>query len=141
MTTNRREFIRALAAVAGTVAGGCACPFRGCGGPRLAAQLYSIHKIFWAEPEWCLSELKSAGYEGVEFAGYGGHTAKEIRKYLSDSGMLGIPRCLWTEANLSTSNSMHFLKQFLALHMDDDADFLSDPVQVLAYFRKLFIMC
>ena len=40
-----------------------------------------------------------------------------------------------------TSNSMHFLKQFLALHMDDDADFLSDPVQVLAYFRKLFIMC
>ena len=25
--------------------------------------------------------------------------------------------------------------------MDDDADFLSDPVQVLAYFRKLFIMC
>ena len=76
--------------MAGTVAGGCACPFRGCGGPRLAAQLYSIHKIFWTKPEWCLAELSAAGYEGVEFAGYGGHTAKEIRKYLSDSGMLGM---------------------------------------------------
>ena len=58
--------------------------------PRLAAQLYSIHKIFWVKPEWCLAELRAAGYEGVEFAGYGGHTAKEIRKYLSDSGMVGM---------------------------------------------------
>ena len=90
MTTNRREFLRGLAVVAGAAAGGCACPFCGCGRPKFAAQLYSIHKIFWSKPELCLAELKAAGYEGVEFAGYGGHKAKEIRKYLSDSGMLGM---------------------------------------------------
>ena len=90
MTTNRRDFLRGMAAMAGTAAGGCTCPFAGCDRPRLAAQLYSIHEIFWNKPEWCLAELRSAGYEGVEFAGYGGHTAKEIRKYLSDSGMVGM---------------------------------------------------
>ena len=90
MATNRREFLRGLAAMAGVAAGGCACPIGRCDRPRLAAQLYSIHKIFWKKPEWCLAELRSAGYEGVEFAGYGGHTANEIRKYLSDSGMVGM---------------------------------------------------
>jgi len=90
MTTNRREFLRGMAAIAGVAAGGCACPFGGYGRPRLATQLYSIHKIFWKNPERCLAELRAAGYEGVEFAGYGGHTANEIRKYLSDSGMVGM---------------------------------------------------
>ena len=71
------------------VATGCRCPL--CGAkPKVAAQLYSIHKIFWKKPEWCLEGLKAAGYDGVEFAGYGGHTAKEIRKYLADAGMLGM---------------------------------------------------
>ena len=90
MIANRRDFLRGMVAMAGVATGGCACPFRGCGRPRLAAQLYSIHKIFWEKPEWCLAELGAAGYGGVEFAGYGGHTAKEIRKYLSDSGMVGM---------------------------------------------------
>ena len=90
MTTSRRDFLRGFAAAAGVVAGGCRCPFCGKGRPKLAAQLYSIHKIFWKKPEWCLDGLRAAGYEGVEFAGYGGHTAKEIRKYLADSGMLGM---------------------------------------------------
>jgi len=90
MTVNRRDFLRGLAAMAGATAGGCAGPFGGCDRPRLAAQLYSIHKIFWNKPEWCLAELKAAGYEGVEFAGYGGHSANEIRKCLSDSGMVGM---------------------------------------------------
>ena len=91
MNQGRRVFLRAfggLAAVA--AAGGCSCPLCGRTRPRLAVQLYSIHKIFWKKPEWCLEGLKAAGYDGVEFAGYGGHTAKEIRKYLSDAGMSGM---------------------------------------------------
>lgn len=90
MTTNRREFLRGMAAMAGAAMAGCVRPFGRCGRPKLAAQLYSIHKIFWKKPELCLAELKAAGYEGVEFAGYGGHTAKEIRKYLSDAEMAGM---------------------------------------------------
>ena len=30
--------------------------------PQIAAQLYSIHKIFWKEPERCLAQLKAGGY-------------------------------------------------------------------------------
>ena len=86
---NREEFLKALGLTAVFAAAGCKCPF--CGGrPRVAAQLYSIHRIFWTKPERCLEGLKAAGYDGVEFAGYGGHTAKEIARYLSDAGMRGM---------------------------------------------------
>ena len=89
MTTSRREFLQVFGASAAFAAAGCRCPF--CGGkPRIAAQLYSIHKIFWKKPEWCLEGLRNAGFDGVEFAGYGGHTAKDIRKYLADAGMSGM---------------------------------------------------
>ena len=91
MNTSRRDFLAAMGGLATAMAlDGCRCPFCACGRPKLAAQLYSIHKIFWKKPEWCLEGLRAAGYEGVEFDGYGGHTAKEIRKYLADSGMLGM---------------------------------------------------
>ena len=91
MRTNRREFLKGLGGLAAVSAlGGCRCPFCGCGRPSYAAQLYSIHKIFWAKPEWCLEGLKAAGYDGVEFAGYGGHTAKEIRTYLAAAGLRGM---------------------------------------------------
>ena len=87
----RREFIEAFASAVGFAAvGGCAGPLFGPGRPLLAAQLYSIHKIFWRKPEWCLAGLKAAGYDGVEFAGYEKHTAKEIRGLLADAGMRGM---------------------------------------------------
>lgn len=87
----RREFIEAFASAVGFAAvGGCAGSLIGPGRPLLAAQLYSIHKIFWRKPEWCLAGLKAAGYDGVEFAGYEKHTAKEIRGLLADAGMRGM---------------------------------------------------
>ena len=91
MRMNRREFLRGLGGLAAASAlGGCRCPFCGCGRPSYAAQLYSIYKIFWQKPEWCLAGLKAAGYDGVEFAGYENHSAKEIRKYLADAGLRGM---------------------------------------------------
>lgn len=87
---NRREFLKLFGASAGLAAAGCRCPFCACGRPKVAAQLYSIHKIFWKKPEWCLAGLKEAGFDGVEFAGYGGHSAGVIRKYLADAGMIGM---------------------------------------------------
>lgn len=90
MNATRRTFLRGLAGVGAAGVAGCCCPFC-CGGkPKVAAQLYSIHKIFWQKPEWCLEGLKKAGYDGVEFAGYANHTAKELRKYLADAGLLGM---------------------------------------------------
>ena len=91
MNLERRQFIEMFVAATGFAAlGGCTSPFHGCGRPRFAAQLYSIHEIFWRKPEWCLAGLKEAGYDGVEFAGYGGHAAKEIRTYLDNAGLRGM---------------------------------------------------
>ena len=91
LNLNRREFLKGVGVVTALSAfGGCASAFCGRCRPQLAAQLYSIHKIFWKRPEWCLAGLKDAGYAGVEFAGYGGYTAKEIRKYLAEAGIVGM---------------------------------------------------
>ena len=91
METNRRDFLKGLGELAAASAlGGCRCPFGSCSRPSYAAQLYSIHKIFWQKPEWCLAGLRAAGYDGVEFAGYENHSAKEIRKYLADAGLRGM---------------------------------------------------
>jgi len=90
MNFDRRGFLKALGASAAFAAAGCKCPFCGCGKPRLAAQLYSIHKIFWQKPEWCLDGLRKADYDGVEFAGFGGRTAKELKNLLAGADMLGM---------------------------------------------------
>ena len=91
MNMDRRAFVEALAGVAGfAAAGGCCsgkCGLFGCGRPRTAVQLFSIHKIFFAKPEWCLEGLATAGYEGVEFAGYGSMKAADLKRMLAATGM------------------------------------------------------
>jgi len=57
---------------------------------RFAAQLYSIREILWDDPEKCLASLKAAGYDGVEFAKYGGRSAIALRKILANTGMVGV---------------------------------------------------
>lgn len=89
MEMNRRDFFVGAAAAAATAAfGGCRSL---CAVNRrlYALQLYSIHKVFWNDPERILAELKKAGYDGVEFAGYAGRTAKQVAALLSGAGLLG----------------------------------------------------
>ena len=88
MSASRRDFIQGLGLSAAALAAGCRCPF-GAARVPIALQLYSIHKVFWTAPERILAELKAGGYEGVEFAGYGGRSAKEISKLLRDAGLRG----------------------------------------------------
>ena len=87
--TTRNEFLQLIGASAfiGSVIG-CRA-FGVCAKPRYALQLYSIHKIFWKNPEDNLAALKAGGYDGVEFAGYNGKPARELRKLLADSGLVG----------------------------------------------------
>ena len=89
MTQTRSEFIRSIASAAAcTAVGGCRCLCADAAqSPALALQLYSIHRIFWNAPEENLAALKACRYDGVEFAGYGGRTAAQIRKLLADAGM------------------------------------------------------
>ena len=87
MELKRREFIGSAAAFSTLLAG---CSTALAGDRRLVAlQLYSIHKIFWKAPERNLDAIKGMGYDGVEFAGYGGKTAVQIRKMLADAGLRG----------------------------------------------------
>ena len=88
---SRRNFVNGVVASFGMAAlGACKglAPFRRK--PRIAAQLYSIHKIFWTRPAWCLEGLREAGYEGVEFAGFNKHGPQEIAEYLRDADMAGM---------------------------------------------------
>ena len=57
---------------------------------RFAAQLYSIRDVLWNDPVGCLTALKEVGYDGVEFAKYGGRSADDLRRLLADTGMVGV---------------------------------------------------
>ena len=48
----------------------------------IALQLYSVREEFAADPEGTLKALAEMGYNGVEFAGYAGKTAEEMKALL-----------------------------------------------------------
>jgi sugar phosphate isomerase/epimerase len=78
----RSKFLQLIASSAVFASAGCNTCI--CGRkPRYALQLYSIHKIFWKNPVENLAALKACGYDGVEFAGYNGKSALELRNLLA----------------------------------------------------------
>jgi sugar phosphate isomerase/epimerase len=57
--------------------------------PKIALQLYSIHKYTGnTSLSKTLEDVAKIGYKGVEFAGYWGHGAKEIAAMLADNGLV-----------------------------------------------------
>ncbi|MBR0506383.1 MAG: sugar phosphate isomerase/epimerase [Kiritimatiellae bacterium] len=56
----------------------------------MAVQLYSIHKYIKGKDGLAkaLQEVAKIGYKGVEFAGYYGASADEIKKMLADAGLV-----------------------------------------------------
>ena len=85
MTVDRRGFLAGMGAA--VAAAGLAGTGAGRSKPRYGLQLYSIHKIFWKEPERILAALRADGYDGVEFYNYNGLIAKAIRKLCEDAGI------------------------------------------------------
>ena len=85
MTIDRRGFLAGMGAA--VAAAGFAGTGAGRSKPRYGLQLYSIHKIFWKEPERILAAWRADGYDGVEFYNYNGLTAKAIRKLCDDAGI------------------------------------------------------
>ena len=70
--------------------GGCRA-FRGCHAhrSRVAVQLYSIREYIKANGLGkALAEVAKIGYEGVEFAGYWGYKAPDLKKMLDDNGLV-----------------------------------------------------
>lgn len=53
----------------------------------IAVQLYSVREEAAANLPGVLSAIAEMGYEGVEFAGYYGYSAQDLRKLLDDTGL------------------------------------------------------
>jgi sugar phosphate isomerase/epimerase len=54
---------------------------------RIGLQLYSIRSAMAADFFGSLEKVKAAGYDCVEFAGYGDHSAAELKKELARIGL------------------------------------------------------
>ncbi len=92
MNLSRRGFLGSLAAAGAATAfgAGTCCAQAGCKKGQVAVQLYSIHKyIPTVGIEKALEEVAKIGYKGVEFAGYYGKSAAELKKMLNDNGLVG----------------------------------------------------
>ena len=64
----------------------------------IALQLYSVREDAAKDLPGVLAAVAKMGYEGVEFAGYYGHSAADIRKMLDDNGL----RCAGAHISLDS---------------------------------------
>ena len=90
MDMTRRNFIGGLGAGAALAAmPGCGTAVCRAARPgKVALQLYSIRDyIKKTGLAKALADVKAIGYEGVEFAGYYGFKASELKKMLDDNGL------------------------------------------------------
>lgn len=55
--------------------------------PKIALQLWSIKEACEANFHEALKEVKKSGFDGVEFAGYYGKSAAEVKGYLDECGL------------------------------------------------------
>ena len=49
---------------------------------KVGLQLYSVREDMEKDMEATLKKVKEIGYDYVEFAGYFGHTAEQVREWL-----------------------------------------------------------
>jgi sugar phosphate isomerase/epimerase len=66
--------------------------------PRIGLQLYSVRKDCEKDLPGVLKAVAAMGYEGVEFAGYYGRKAEELKKLLDENNL----RCCGTHIGLNT---------------------------------------
>jgi sugar phosphate isomerase/epimerase len=95
----RRELLRMGAA--GTAAAWAATRVKlglAAGKVPIGLQLYSVRKDCEKDLPGTLKAIKGFGYEAVEFAGYYGRTATDMRKLLDDNGL----KCCGTHTALDT---------------------------------------
>lgn len=94
MNLNRRHFLQAGAGATVAALGSSylADIGRAAGAAKipLALQIYSVRQTAAKDLPGVLKAVAKMGYQGVEFAGYYGWEAKEIRKMLDDNGIQAI---------------------------------------------------
>jgi sugar phosphate isomerase/epimerase len=87
---SRRQFLRRSAAGAAAVSLGALAPDVLAQGkkPTLGVQLYSVRDQCKQDFPGTIKTVAGIGYKGVEFAGYYGRSAKELRRMLDDNGLV-----------------------------------------------------
>ena len=93
-TLPRRQFIQLSAlGLAGASLGlaGCATNKSGFAMKKkipIGLELYSVRNECKADFPGTIAQVAKIGYKGVEFAGYWGRSAKEIRQMVDDNGLV-----------------------------------------------------
>ncbi|MCS7309894.1 MAG: sugar phosphate isomerase/epimerase, partial [Armatimonadetes bacterium] len=64
----------------------------------IGVQLYSVRDDCAKDLPGTLAAIAKMGYEGVEFAGYHGYSARDLRKLLDDNGL----KCCGTHIGIDT---------------------------------------
>jgi sugar phosphate isomerase/epimerase len=92
---SRRGFLAATASAAALTLAGAGCMKEGesksmakGGKIPVGLQVYSVRKEAEKDLPGVLAQVARMGYQGVEFAGYYGHEAKDIRKMLDTNGLV-----------------------------------------------------
>lgn len=115
MSFSRRDVLRwgfgaAMAGVAGSVPADAAEARRRRRRPAgpipVALELYSLRDDCAKDLPRMIAETAKIGYKGVEFAGYHGRSAKELRKMLDDNNLV----CCGTHTGLDTLLGDNFAK-------------------------------
>ncbi len=89
---------RPAGAAAAARAGGGMVPGRGRMRTRIGLQLYSVREDCGKDLPGVLKAVAAMGYQEVEFAGYYGRTAEQLKKMLDDNGLM----CCGTHTGLDT---------------------------------------
>ena len=86
----RREFLGAIGAAGVTLGLGVAPLAQAAASKKIPVglQLYSLREQCQKDLPGMLAAVSKIGYRGVEFAGYHGRSAKELRKLLDDNGLV-----------------------------------------------------
>jgi sugar phosphate isomerase/epimerase len=92
---SRRGFLATTASAAALVVAGTGCMKEGATASKatpgkipIGLQLYSVRSEAEKDLPGVLAKVAKMGYQGVEFAGYYGHDAKDIRKMLDANKLL-----------------------------------------------------
>ncbi len=87
---SRRDFLKAgiTAAVAVPALSQAGMLIPGRKKPEVGVQLYSVREMCKKDLVGTLKGIKEIGYAGVEFAGYYGKSAKELKQIIDDRGLV-----------------------------------------------------
>lgn len=86
---SRRDFLIQTTVSTAVLAAGAGLAHAAAGKKiPVGLQLYSIRDLCQKDLAGMLKEVSKAGYKGVEFAGYYGHSAKDLRKMLDENGLV-----------------------------------------------------